>query len=121
MRTIVMWLVVTAAPEPSLAGRWIDGERGVVSEFSRGADGTWSGVAVASRFPTDVGKTTFRALRWDPKAGHFSGKLIKPDDDQVVDLDLTLVTSTELKGAAGVFIFRKTLTFRRVTASDGGP
>jgi uncharacterized protein (DUF2147 family) len=121
MRTILTLLVLSAAPEPSLTGRWIDGDRGVVSEFTRGADGTWSAVVVASRFPTDVGKTTFRALRWDPRAGHFSGKLLKPDDDQVFDFDLSVVSSTELKGTAGVFIFRKTLTFRRVTAPDGGP
>ncbi|MCU0700014.1 MAG: hypothetical protein MUC96_26195 [Myxococcaceae bacterium] len=121
---ILLALILAAEPapmEPSLAGRWVDAERGVTSELSRQADGTWQGVAVASRVPGDVGKTTFSALRWDARGKRFVGTLHKPDDDQRVGVDLFVEGADALRGEAGVFIFRKTLRFSRAPRPDAGP
>ncbi|MDX2009714.1 MAG: hypothetical protein SFW67_05975 [Myxococcaceae bacterium] len=115
-------LILAAEPtEPNLAGRWVDAERGVVSEVSRRADGSWQGVAVASRVSTDVGKTTLSGLRWDAGRKRFVGTITRPENDQRADLDLFVESPDALRGEAGVFIFRKTLRFTRVPPPDAGP
>ncbi|MDP1916523.1 MAG: hypothetical protein Q8L14_09770 [Myxococcales bacterium] len=115
-------LAVAASPadEAQLAGRWVDSERNVVSELTRSADGVWSGVVVASPRPHELGKRSFQGLIWDRKKARFTGKLLKPDDDQLVDLTLTFVSRDALTGEAGLFIFTRTLHFTRVVAPDAG-
>lgn len=119
---VMLLVMVAAAPveEAQLAGRWVDSERQVVSELSRSADGTWSGVVVASPRPQEVGKRSFQGLVWDRKRARFTGKLLKPDDDQLVDLTLTFPSRDAMTGEAGIFIFTKTLHFTRVPTPDAG-
>lgn len=108
-------LVLSQSTEDArLAGRWKDADLQLVSEFSRAEDGTWSAVVVAAAKSADVGKRTFEKLVWQEKARSFSGKLIKPDDGQVVDVTLTLDSDSAMTGKAGFFIFKKTLHFERV-------
>jgi hypothetical protein len=112
-------LLLQAPEDQRLSGQWRDADLQLVSEFKRDADGTWSAVVVAGPRAADVGKRTFEKLVWQEKRGVFSGKLIKPDDGQVVDVTLTLDSASAMTGSAGFFIFRKTLHFTRVT-EDGG-
>ena len=123
---MVMWLcaavLLSQAPEDArLGGRWRDADLQLTVEFSRATDGVWSGVVVASPRAADIGKRTFEKLVWRGDQRAFVGKLIKPDDGQVVDVSLKVDSAQAMTGSAGFFIFRKALHFSRVSEDGGAP
>lgn len=94
------WLALAQATEPSRAGEWRDKDLGVVSRFTKGGD---------------------EHLTWRPETKVFTGKLIKPDDGQVVDVTLSVASPQRLEAEAGFFIFRKRLELTRVVEDGGSP
>ena len=97
----------------SIEGRWRDAERHVLIQMARQPDGRWSGTAIDSPHPADIGKLVYRDLGYDPVAATWSGTLIKPDDGQQVHVVMTSTSPSELSVVARVFIFSKTLSLRR--------
>ncbi|MCC7071764.1 MAG: hypothetical protein IT383_10600 [Deltaproteobacteria bacterium] len=82
---MLMLAIAGAATEDGrIAGRWKDSERDTVSELTKAADGSFTGVIVTSPRKEEVGKKSFDTLRWDGASKRFVGKLIKPDDGEVV-------------------------------------
>jgi hypothetical protein len=117
MIAVFLSLVLQGTPNTEdrrLSGRWRDSERDVVSDITVGSDGAWLGVITASPRSKEVGKGSFQGLRWNDRAKRFEGKLIKPEDDQVVDVELWLTGPDTMEAEAKVFLFRKRLRFSRV-------
>lgn len=106
-------LTLVLAAEPTLDGQWKDADRESVVQFTRAADGAWTGVIVASKHAGDVKKTVFPRLTWDEKKAEWAGPMVKPDDDQRVNVTMKR-KGDQLEAIARVFIFSKTLTFTRV-------
>jgi hypothetical protein len=112
--TALALVALVLAAEPTLDGQWKDGDRESVVQFTRAADGTWKGPVVSGKHATDVGKTVFPALTWDEKKAEWAGPMVKPDDDQKVNVTVKTKGPDRLEAVARVFIFSKTLTFTRV-------
>jgi len=117
MMTLLLLVALASSPsleDGRLAGWWKDSERETVSELTRGTDGRWYGVIVASPRKSELGKKSFDGLRWDGESKRFIGKLIKPDDGEVVNVQVWLTSPDSMSAEARVFIFRKSLVFARV-------
>lgn len=112
--TALALVALVLAAEPTLDGQWKDGDCQSVVQFTRAADGTWKGVVVSGKHASDVGKTVFPRLTWDEKKAEWAGPMVKPDDDQNVNVTVRVKGADALEAVARVFIFSKTLTFTRV-------
>jgi len=112
--TALALVALVFAAEPTLDGHWKDGDRDSVVQFTRSTDGAWKGVIVSGKHASDVGKTVFPRLTWDEKKAEWAGPMVKPDDDQKVNVTVKVKSAEVLEAVARVFIFSKTLTFTRV-------
>ena len=104
--------------EEKIQGTWRDADRKSLIEFSKDPAGHWVGKIVQAVRKEEVGKSVFRKLVYDAKAGAFAGLMIKPDDDDdaTMPVTVTLVSETSMTAIVKKFIFTKTIALTKEAA-----
>jgi len=100
-------------PEARIGGLWVGADRGIVVELFKEKDGLWWGRNVKADRKEEVGKLMFQKLVFNEVESTWSGTMIKPDDDQKLSVTLKLSSDSTMEAVAKVFIFSKTITFKR--------
>jgi uncharacterized protein (DUF2147 family) len=100
-------------PEARIGGLWVGAERGIVVELFKEEDGLWWGRNVKADRKEEVGKLMFQKLVFNEVESTWSGTMIKPDDDQKLSVTLKVTSDATMEAVAKVFIFSKTITFKR--------